>query len=406
MPQTHVIVGAGQAGGRAAEAMRTHGFSGRIVLVGEEPHLPYERPPLSKQVLLGDYEPERTHLNPAEFYDEQRIELRLGIRAVAIDREAGRVEFGDGTAESYDKLLLTTGSAVRRLPLPGNELGGVHVLRGIEDSLAIRAALEPGARIVIVGGGYIGLEVAAAARTRECEVTVIEVLDSLLARVMTVEMGEYFAQLHRAHGVELRLGTGVTALEGDGTIEQVRLADDTGVAADAVVIAVGVVPETELAKAAGLEIGNGIAVDEFGQTSEPTIFAAGDATEHPNPILGRRIRLESWQNAQNQAIAAARAMCGEGEPYAEVPWFWSDQYEVNLQMLGLPDAESDSVLRGDMGGESFTIFELREDRVVAATAINGARDVAVARRLIAQKRRVDRARLADLDTPLRALLRD
>ena len=182
MPQTHVIVGAGQAGGRAAEAMRTHGFSGRIVLVGEEPHLPYERPPLSKQVLLGDYEPERAHLNPAEFYDEQRIELRLGIRAVAIDREAGRVEFGDGTAESYDKLLLTTGSAVRRLPLPGNELGGVHVLRGIEDSLAIRAALEPGARIVIVGGGYIGLEVAAAARTRECEVTVIEVLDSLLAR--------------------------------------------------------------------------------------------------------------------------------------------------------------------------------------------------------------------------------
>ena len=306
----------------------------------------------------------------------------------------------------YDKLLLATGSAVRRLLLPGAELGGVHVLRGIEDSLAIRDALRPGARIVIVGGGYIGLEVAAAAATRECEVTVIEVLESLLARVMTAEMGDYFARLHRAHGVVVRLGTGVTAFEGAERVERVRLGDDSAVAAEAVVIAVGVVPETALAAAAGLEIGNGIAVDEYTRTSDPNVFAAGDATDHPNPVLGRRVRLESWQNAQNQAIAAARAMCGEAEPYAEVPWFWSDQYDVNLQMLGLPDAESDSVVRGEMGSEAFTIFEVREDRVLAATAVNGARDIAVARRLIAQKRRVEPARLADVATPLRALLRD
>ena len=406
MPQTHVIVGAGQAGGRAAEAMRAHGFAGRIVLIGEEPHLPYERPPLSKQVLLREYEPERAQLNPAEFYAEQRIELRLDTRAVAIDRVARRVELGDGSAESYDKLLLTTGSAVRRLPLPGNQLGGVHVLRGVEDSLAIRDALEPGARIVIVGGGYIGLEVAAAARMRECEVTVIEVLDSLLARVMTPEMGEYFTRLHRGRGVDLRLGTGVTAIEGAKDVEGVRVADDTVVAADSVVIAVGIVPEIELAQAAGLEIGDGIAVDEFARTSDPDIYAAGDATEHPNPTLGRRVRLESWQNAQNQAIAAARAMCGQGEPYDEIPWFWSDQYDVNVQMLGIPDAESEAVLRGDMGGEAFTVFHLREGRVTGAIAINGARDIAVARRLIAQKRQVDAARLADSDTALRALLRD
>ena len=406
MPQSHVIVGASQAGGRAAEAMRAHGFAGRIVVIGAEPHLPYERPPLSKQVLLGEYEPNKTHLHPATYYAEHEIELRLGVRAVAIDRAAARVELDDGTPVPYDKLLLATGSAVRRLLLPGAELGGVHVLRGIEDSLAIRDALRPGARIVIVGGGYIGLEVAAAAATRECEVTVIEVLESLLARVMTAEMGDYFARLHRAHGVVVRLGTGVTAFEGAERVERVRLGDDSAVAAEAVVIAVGVVPETALAAAAGLEIGNGIAVDEYTRTSDPNVFAAGDATDHPNPVLGRRVRLESWQNAQNQAIAAARAMCGEAEPYAEVPWFWSDQYDVNLQMLGLPDAESDSVVRGEMGSEAFTIFEVREDRVLAATAVNGARDIAVARRLIAQKRRVEPARLADVATPLRALLRD
>ena len=406
MPQIHVIVGAGQAGGRAAEAMRAHGFAGRIVVIGAEPHLPYERPPLSKQVLLGEYEPDKTHLHPATYYAEHEIELRLGVRAVAIDRAAARVELDDGTSAPYDKLLLATGSVVRRLPLPGAELGGVHVLRGIEDSLAIRDALRPGARIVIVGGGYIGLEVAAAAATRACEVTVIEVLDSLLARVMTAEMGDYFARLHRAHGVVVRLGAGVTAFEGAARVERVRLDDDSAIAADAAVIAVGVVPETALAEAAGLDIGNGIAVDENTRTSDPNVFAAGDATEHPNPVLGRRVRLESWQNAQNQAIAAARAMCGEAEPYAEVPWFWSDQYDVNLQMLGLPDADAESVVRGEMGSEAFTVFEMRGDRVLAATAVNGARDIAVARRLIAQKRRVEPARLADVATPLRALLRD
>jgi 3-phenylpropionate/trans-cinnamate dioxygenase ferredoxin reductase subunit len=406
MPENHVIVGAGQAGGRAAEAMRVHGFTGRIVLIGDEPHLPYERPPLSKQVLLGEYEPEKTHLNPAEFYAEQRIELRLGTRVVAIDREARRVALGDGAVEVYDKLLLTTGSRVRRLPLPGSELAGVHVLRGIEDALAIRDALGPGVRIAIVGGGYIGLEVAAAARMRECQVTVIEVLDSLLARVMSAEMGDYFARLHRDRGVDLRLGTGVTAFEGAGRVERVCLGDGSTLAADAVVVAVGVAPETALAQAAGLDIGDGIVVDACARTSDPSIFAAGDATEHPNPILGRRVRLESWQNAQNQAIAAARTMCGDAEPYAEVPWFWSDQYDVNLQMLGLPDAASETVHRGEIGSAAFSIFHLRDGRAVATVAINSARDIAVARRLIAQKRPVDRARIADTESPLRELLRD
>ena len=406
MPETYVIVGAGQAGGRAAEGMRTRGFAGRIVLIGEEPHVPYERPPLSKQVLLGEAEPSTTHLQPAETYAEHRIELRLDARVVAIDRGAARVELGDGATEPYDKLLLTTGSRVRRPPFPGNDLGGVHALRGIEDSLAIRAALVRGGRIVIVGGGYIGLEVAAAARMRECHVTVIEMLDSLLARVMLPEMGAYFARLHRDRGVVLRLGTGVAAFEGAERVERVRLADGSIIAADAVIIAVGIDPDIELAKAAGLEIGDGIVVDEFGRTSDPNIFAAGDVTEHPNPILGRRVRLESWQNAQNQAIAAAHAMCGDSEPYAEVPWFWSDQYDVNLQMLGLPDAESESVRRGELDSHAFTIFYLREDRVLAATAINKARDIAVARRLIGQKRRIDPKRLADPDTALRELLRD
>ena len=406
MTETHVIVGAGQAGGRAAEAMRACGFAGRIVLIGEEPHVPYERPPLSKQVLLGEAEPSSTHLLPAESYAEQRIELRLGARVVAIDRGVARVELGDGSAEPYNKLLLTTGSRVRRPPLPGIELGGVHALRGIEDSLAIRDALVRDARIVIVGGGYIGLEVAAAARVRECRVTVIEMLDSLLARVMTPDMGAYFARLHRDRGVVLCLGTGVAAFEGAEKVERVRLADGSILTADAVIVAVGIDPDTELAQAAGLEIGDGIVVDAFGRTSDPKIFAAGDVTEHPNPFLGRRVRLESWQNAQNQAIAAAQAMCGDSEPYAEIPWFWSDQYDINLQMLGLPDAESESVRRGELGSPAFTVFYLSEDRVIAATAINSAPDIAVARRLIERKRRIDPKRLADPDTALRALLRD
>ncbi|MFQ5958789.1 MAG: NAD(P)/FAD-dependent oxidoreductase, partial [Alphaproteobacteria bacterium] len=305
---TFVVVGAGQAGGRAVEAMHAEGFAGRIVLVGEEAYLPYERPPLSKQLLIGDDGPERAFLHDEGYYRERGTDLRLGIRAIAIDRQARRIRLADGEALAYDKLLIATGSRVRRLAVPGCDLAGVHYLRDIDDSLAIRARLSADARVVVVGGGYIGLEVAAAARTRGCRVTVLEMQDALMSRVVAPEIGRFFARVHRERGVDIRTGVTVGGFEGRHRLERVVGADGEAFPADLAVVGVGVVPNTDLAADAGLAIDDGIVVDEFGRTSDPDIFAAGDVTNHPSPLLGRRLRLESWQNAQNQAIAVARVM--------------------------------------------------------------------------------------------------
>ncbi len=402
--QTFLIIGAGQAGGRAAETMRAEGFDGRIVLVGEEAHVPYERPPLSKQLLIGEAGPERAFLHDAAFYREQRIELRLGVRAEALDRQAGRVRLSDGEALAYDKLLLATGSRVRKLDVPGAELEGIHYLRRLDDSLAIRDGLAPGTRLVVVGAGYIGLEVAAAARARGCRVRVLEYAEVPMSRQVAPEIGRYLAQLHRAEGVEIATGVAVTGFAGSGRVRGVLCADGSEVAADLVVVGVGVAPATALAQAAELEVDDGIVVDELGCTADEHIFAAGDVTNHPNPLLGRRLRLESWQNAQNQAVAVARAMCGRDEPYAEVPWFWSDQFGLNLQMVGLPERWDRLVYRGAMAEHKFTAFYLADGAVVAANAFNSGRDIRPARQLIAKGRQVDAERLADPATPLKALL--
>jgi 3-phenylpropionate/trans-cinnamate dioxygenase ferredoxin reductase subunit len=403
---TYVIVGAGQAGGRAAETLRAEGFAGRIVMIGAEAYVPYERPPLSKQLLKRDEGPERAFLHPPDYYPEQDIELRLECRAEAIDAQARRLALSDGETLGYDKLLLATGSRVRKLDLAGAELPGIHYLRDIDDCLALRRSLEPGAALAVIGGGYIGLEVAAAARGRGCRVTVLEMTEGVMGRAVAPEIGALMADLHRAQGVEVRTGARVTGLAGGGRVEAVRLGGGATLAADAVAIGVGIVPETGLAESAGLAVDNGIVVDGCGRTSDKHIFAAGDVTNHPNPVLGRRLRLESWQNAQNQAITAARAMCGREEAYAEVPWFWSDQYDVNLQMVGMPERWERLVYRGDPGAWKFTAFYLDDDRVVAANAVNQGRDIRPARQLIASRRRVDAGRLADPRVPLRKLLAD
>ncbi|MCZ6524863.1 MAG: FAD-dependent oxidoreductase [Alphaproteobacteria bacterium] len=403
---TYVIIGAGQAGGRAAETLRAEGFAGRVVVVGAEAYVPYERPPLSKQLLKGEEGPERAFLHPPEYYPEKEIELRLGCRAEAIDARARRVSLSDGETLGYDKLLITTGSRVRKLDLPGAELPGIHYLRDLGDCFALRRALTPGAALAVIGGGYIGLEVAAAARARGCRVTVLEMAPEIMSRQLAPEVGAFMAELHRAAGVEIRTGVAVTGLAGAGRVERILSGDDAPVEADVVVIGVGIEPETGLAESAGLALDNGIVVDERGRTSEPRIFAAGDVTNHPNPLLGRRLRLESWQNAQNQAIAAARAMCGREQAYAEVPWFWSDQYDVNLQMVGLPERWERLVFRGEVGAHKFTVFYLEDDRVVAANAVNQGRDIRPARQLIAERRPVDAERLADPGVSLKTLLVD
>ncbi|MFO1056033.1 MAG: NAD(P)/FAD-dependent oxidoreductase [Dongiaceae bacterium] len=304
----HVVVGAGQAGARAVEAMRAAGFDGRILLIGEEPHLPYERPPLSKQLLLGAAGPDAGRIHPAAFYDERGIALRLGTGVGAIEPAAGRIHLDDGSTVPYDNLLLATGARPRRLSLPGADLPGIHVLRTVEDALAIAAGLRGGARLVVIGGGYIGLEVAAAARQSGAAVVLLEAQPALLGRALPAAIAAEFAALHRAQGVALRLGCGVAGFAGTGRVEAVIAADGERIPADLVVVGIGIVPNVELAAAAGLAVEDGILIDPLGRSSAPGIWAAGDVARGEHALLGRRVRMESWQNAQNQAIAVAWRM--------------------------------------------------------------------------------------------------
>lgn len=368
-----VIVGAGQAGGWVAATLRQGGYAGEIALVGEELHPPYERPPLSKEVLLGQKPPEGTHLWPKGL----QVTAYPGRRADLIDRDAKRVVLSDDTALAYEKLVLATGGRVRRLP----GLPQAHYLRTIDDAVALRAALLAGKSLLVIGGGWIGLEVAAAARKLERQVTVVELADRLCARVLPHRVAAYLHDLHSRHGVDIRLG-----------------ASAADVAADVVVVGIGILPNSELAEAAGLAVGNGIVVDEYGQTSDPDIYAAGDVANL------RGLRLESWANAQNQAVAAAKSLLGQPTPYRDIPWFWSDQHGVNIQMLGIPAPEDEIVLRGDPARDSVSYYFLRDGRVASLVAVNTMREVRTARKLMAEGKLVDPAALADPAKPVQALL--
>ncbi len=395
-PPCHiVIVGAGHSGGRAAEALRAAGFGGKITLVGSESHPPYERPPLSKDLLAGKITADRTYLKPAAFYAESGIELRLGATVTEIDRAAQRLRLADGGTMPYDKLLLTTGARPRRLAIPGGEGAPIFYLRDIDDAMALRQAIGAGKHLVVIGAGFIGLEGAAIARRLDCAVTVIELAATPLARVAASEIGEFFAALHRRNGVDLRTGASVTAIDAkDG---KVAVATSTGEAlvADAVLVGIGAVPNTELARAAGLVVDDGIVVDQFGFTADPNVFAAGDVTRHFNPLLGRSVRLEAWQNAQNQAIAVAKVMAGGETPYAELPWFWSDQYDINFQTAGAPLRWEQLVWRGRPEDGRFTLFYLDGGVPVAGATVNNARDMRFIKLLVAQGKPVDPARLGD-----------
>jgi 3-phenylpropionate/trans-cinnamate dioxygenase ferredoxin reductase component len=406
MKPTFVVIGANLAGGRAAERLRHEGFDGRLVLIGAEPHPPYERPALSKEVLLGDETPESTELHPQTFYDDAEIELLLGARVADLDPSQECVVLEGGSRVHADKVLLCTGGRVRPLLVPGAELDGVYSLRTLEDMLGIREKLRPGASIVVIGAGFIGSEVAACAIASGCTVTMIELAQVPLSRVLGTDLGEIFASIHRDRGVDLRLGVGIDRIEGDevGRARRVVTTDGSVIEADAIVVGVGVEPETTLAELAGIEIGNGIVVDEYCRTSLANVYAAGDVASFPNPILGERIRLEHWQNARNQAAAAARSMTGTLEPFSEVPWFWSDQYDVNLQLAGHPRATDEAVWRGDVDGLSFTCFYVREGVLTGAVSVNRPRDIRPSIHLIGSRAAVRLEQICDEDVDLRALV--
>ena len=401
--QRYVVIGAGHAGGRAVEAMRMTGFEGDIVLVGAEQHLPYERPPLSKEALQARACYEFPFIRPQEYYDEQSIELRLGIEATSIASAEKLVTLADGEEISYDKLLLTTGGSVRGLAIPGVDQMGVHYLRTLEDSTAIEASLADSKNVIVVGGGFIGLEVAASARQRGCNVTVLEITNCLLGRGVPPSVSDYFLRLHQSHDVDVRLNTGVQSIEGGDHLSGVMTSSGELLPADLVVIGVGIVPETKLAEQTGLKIDNGIVVNEFCQTSDPFIFAAGDVTNHYTPLVGRHIRLEAWQCAQNMAIAAAKIMCGDKTPYAEVPWMWSDQFDSNLQVAGMPETWEDIVARGDLASGKFTGFILQDGKISGAIAINQPRDLRLVRRMMDAGKFYTAQELADESISMREL---
>ncbi|MEV4805308.1 FAD-dependent oxidoreductase [Nonomuraea sp. NPDC049421] len=396
-----VIVGGGLAAAKAAEALREEGFDGEIVLVGREPHLPYERPPLSKGYLQGSDERDKIFVHDADWYREHDVDVRTGVSVTAVDPAAHEVTLSGGERLRYDKLLLATGAQPRRLSVPGHER--VLYLRTVDDSDRLRATLAAARRVAIIGAGWIGLETAAAARAAGAEVTVVEQGQQPLLSALGPEIGAVFADLHREHGVDLRLGARLAEVTETG----VRLADGTAIDADAVLAGIGAVPDTELAAAAGLTVDNGVKVGADLRTSDPDIYAAGDVANAHHPRLGHHVRVEHWANALNQPPVAARAMLGRPAAYDEPPYFYTDQYDLGMEYLGHvpPGTDHDVVIRGDLSGREFLAFWLRDDRVIAAMNVNIWDQGDHLKALVLARTPVDRAALADPKVPLEKLVR-
>lgn len=401
-----MIVGAGLAGAKAAESLRTEGFDGRVVLMGEEVERPYDRPPLSKDYLQGTSEKDKIYVHPEGFYAEHDIELRLGTRVSALDRAAKRVVLDGGETIPYDKAVLATGSSPRRLSVPGADIEGVLYLRGVADCEAIKAAFATARSAVVIGAGWIGLEVAAAARVAGVEVSVLEMARLPLLGVLGPELGEIYAALHTEHGVDLRMGVHVAEVLGDGRrVTGVRLADATTLAAEVVVVGVGITPNVELAEQAGLSVDNGVVVDEHLCSSDPDVFAVGDVASAYYPVLGRHLRLEHWAAALNQGPVAAANMVGNATAYDQLPYFYSDQYDMGMEYAGFVESGryDQVVFRGDVPAREFIAFWVREGRVLAGMNVNiwdVTDDIAA---LVRSGAAVDLARLADPDVAIGSL---
>ena len=401
-----VIVGAGHAGGSAAAVLRQYGWKGPITLIGAEPVAPYQRPPLSKAWLQGESDLASLLLRTADFYQSQGVALLLSTDVTGIDRRAGVITLANGKTVAYDHLMLALGAYARSLPVPGHDLAGVFRLRTVGDANALKAALHPGARIAIIGAGYIGLEVAASARSLGANVVVIEREARVLARVASTVLSEYFHRRHATEGVRIVLNAAVEAFDGHaGRVSSVQLADGSAVACDAVLVGVGAAPNDALARAAGLNCDDGIIVDANARTSDPSIHAIGDCTRRPLPLYQRTGRLESVPNALEQAKQAAAELCGRAPPSPEVPWFWSDQYDTRLQIAGLPFDVEETAIRGDPNAGHFAVFHLAQDGMVQAVeAVNAPTDFMAGRLMIARRKPVSAASLSDVSCSLHQLV--
>ena len=391
-----IIIGAGQAAAQAVQSLRAEGFTGPIKLIGDEPYAPYQRPPLSKKYLAGEIGYDRVELKGQDFYSDSGVETLWQTRVTEIDRRPKRILTGDGRAFEYGKLLIATGSRVREINVPGFDLEGVHYLRNIADVEAIQAHFKPGAKMVVVGGGYIGLEVAAVAAKRGIDVTVLETADRVMARVVDPIVSHFYERVHRAEGVKIETGVTVSGFEGTDKVKAVTSGEGKSFPCDFVVVGIGIIPNTELAVEAGLTVENGIVVDELCRTSDPDICAAGDCTSHPNAVYGRRLRLESVHNAIEQGKTAAATLAGKEKPYNQVPWFWSDQYDLKLQIVGLSAGYTQAVVRGDPeGSRSFAVFYLKDDVLIAVDAVNRAPEFMMAKILTQKQAVLDPKRIAD-----------
>lgn len=403
MNETVVIAGAGHAAGQLVVSLRQNKYAGRIVLVGDEPYLPYQRPPLSKKFLAGAMDADRLLVKPAGFYEETGVELRLDTSIAAIDRNKKCLRSTDDDEIPYDKLVLGLGSRARKLAVEGAKLQGVHYLRSIADVAGIREDFQSGRRLVVIGAGYIGLEVAAVAQQAGLVVTVIEMADRVMSRVVSPEISDFYQIEHTNQGVRFRLSTSVSALKGKKRVKSVTTSDDEEIPADLVVIGVGILPNTELATAAGLDVENGIVVDDHCRTGDPDIYAMGDCTSHPNAIYDRRLRLESVHNALEQAKTTAANICGKDASYCQVPWFWSDQYDLKLQIAGLSEGYDGVAVRGNPAERSFSCLYLMENRLIAVDAINAPRDFVQSKQLIADRNEIDHGLLDDATVALKDL---
>ncbi len=401
--QTFIIVGASLAGAKAAEELRGRGFDGRVVLIGAEPERPYERPPLTKDYLRGESPREKAYVHDTDFYAAHEIELLTGTTVATLDPGASRITLADGRELGFDRLLLTTGAEPRRIAVPGAALAGVHYLRSLADCDQLRDRIDAGGHAVVVGAGWIGSEFAASARQRGLEVTVIDPLELPNERIFGPEIGAFYRDVHAQQGVELLLGDGVQSFEGDGAVARVRTAGGRAVDCDFVVVGIGVVPRVELAEGAGLEVDNGVVVDERLRSSMPNVFAAGDIARAWHPFYGEGIRVEHWANALNQGPAAARAMLGEPVSFDRIPYFFSDQYDVGMEYSGYAPQWDKVVFRGDRDDGEFIAFWLQDDHVVAGMNVNVWDVNEHVQALIRSRQAVDVATLTDSDTPLESL---
>lgn len=378
-----VIVGGGHAAGQLADSLRREAFAGRITLVTEEALPPYQRPHLSKLYLAGRLDAEKLLYRPRDFYRQKDVALQLGVRVESVDRDGKSLHLSDATTLAYDRLALCTGASVRRLSIPGADSAGVFYLRTVDDTNRIRASLDGARNVVFIGGGFLGMEAAGVVATLGKRATVLEMQPRIMAAAVAPVVSDFFQRLHAERGVDIRTGTGVTRIMADGgKVTAVETAGGALIPADLVLVSIGVVPNTALAERAGLTCRDGICVDEFARTSDPEIVSAGDCTRHPNALLGRELRLESVHNAVEQAKTAAATLCGRSMAYTQVPWFWSDQHDFRLQMVGLPGSDDETLLRGDPAAGSFSVLYFRAGNLVACQAVNRPMDYMNCRKLL------------------------